>query len=248
MKREDAAIIIKRLQGEMVDCFRCPRLVEWREQVSREKVRRFLDEEYWGRPVPSFGDPSARLLVVGLAPAAHGGNRTGRVFTGDRSGDWLYRALHRAGFANQPTSTHIDDGLELRGCYISAVIHCAPPANKPLPEEVMNCRPFLLREIEALVDLSVVVALGKIAFDAAFNAFAAISRADGSSPDDKRRARGRPAFGHGAEFPIGGAMTLLGSYHPSQQNTFTGKLTEPMLDAVFSRAREIIESKESRSG
>ncbi|HKG20916.1 MAG TPA: uracil-DNA glycosylase [Blastocatellia bacterium] len=241
--REDAATVIKRLRGEMVDCFRCPRLVEWREEVSREKVRRFLGEEYWGRPVPSFGDPSANLLIVGLAPAAHGGNRTGRVFTGDRSGDWLYRALHRAGFANQPTSTHIDDGLALRGCYISAVIHCAPPANKPLPEEVMNCRPFLLREIEALVDLSVVVALGKIAFDAAVDAFAAISRANGAASDESRPAHGRPGFGHGAEFAIRDGITLLGSYHPSQQNTFTGKLTEPMLDSIFSRAREIIGSK-----
>ncbi|HYP25083.1 MAG TPA: uracil-DNA glycosylase [Blastocatellia bacterium] len=242
MTREELARNIERLQGEMIDCARCPRLVEWRTQVAEEKVRRFMGEEYWGRPVPSFGDAHARLLVVGLAPAAHGGNRTGRVFTGDRSGDWLYRALYRAGFANQPTSTHRGDGLELRDCYITAVIHCAPPANKPLPEEVMNCRPFLLREVELLSGLAAVVALGKIAFDAAFNAFAAApgAQASGESP---RRVR-RPAFGHGAEFEMANGVTLLGSYHPSQQNTFTGKLTEPMLDSIFSRAREIIESKD----
>ena len=239
MKREEAARIIERLQCEMIECARCPRLVEWRARVSKEKVRRFMDEEYWGRPVPSFGDPSARMLIVGLAPAAHGGNRTGRVFTGDRSGDWLYRALHRAGFANQPTSTHKDDGLELRDCYISAVIHCAPPLNKPLPEEVTNCRPFLLGEIESLIGLSVVVALGKIAFDAAFDAFSALT------PGVSRRPPRRPRVGHGAEFEMSNGITLLGSYHPSQQNTFTGKLTEPMFDSVFARAREIIEERDN---
>jgi uracil-DNA glycosylase len=243
MNRKESFRIIERLRGEMIDCGKCPRLVEWREQVSREKVRRFADQEYWGRPVPSFGDPSGRLLVVGLAPAAHGGNRTGRVFTGDRSGDWLYRALHRARFANQPASTHRGDGLELRDCYITAVIHCAPPLNRPMPEEVANCRPFLLTEIESLINLSAVVALGKIAFDATLDSFAALARENGPSSSGSLRPARRPRFGHGAEFSIRGGISLLGSYHPSQQNTFTGRLTEPMLDSVFSRAREIIEAK-----
>jgi uracil-DNA glycosylase len=211
------------IQREIVACRLCPRLVEWRERVAREKVKRFAHEEYWGRPVPSFGDPEARLLVIGLAPAAHGGNRTGRVFTGDRSGDWLYRALYRAGFANQPTSTHAGDGLELRDCWITAAAHCAPPDNKPLPEELRACRPYLLRELEVLTRLRVVVGLGKIGFDT-------IASALGSR---------RLAFGHGAEHTLESGLTLVGCYHPSQQNTFTGRLTEPMLDAVFSRAREL---------
>ena len=213
---------------------RCPRLVAWREQVAREKVRRFAHEEYWGRPVPSLGEADARLLIVGLAPAAHGGNRTGRVFTGDRSGDWLYRAMYRAGFANQPTSTHRGDGLELRDCYITAVIHCAPPANKPLPEEIANCRPYLLAELELLSKVGVVVALGRVAFDAAIAAI-------GLEPsDDTARRKPRPQFKHGAEVALAGGKRLIASFHPSQQNTFTGKLTEPMLDAVFARARELV--------
>ena len=220
------------LQERIIECRLCPRLVEWRERVAREKVRRFADEEYWGRPVPSFGDPRARLLVVGLAPAAHGGNRTGRVFTGDRSGDWLYRALYRAGFTNQPTSTHRGDGLRLRDCWISATIHCAPPDNKPLPDEISNCRPYLLRELELLERLRVVVGLGRIAFDSAASALAEAGRA---------RIERRPRFGHGAEVDLGNGLTLLGSFHPSQQNTFTGKLTEPMLDDVFSRARALVQ-------
>jgi uracil-DNA glycosylase family 4 len=222
------------LQEKIVDCFRCPRLVEWRERVAREKVRRFADQEYWGRPVPSLGDPRARLLVVGLAPAAHGGNRTGRVFTGDRSGDWVFRALHRAGFANQPTSTHKGDGLLLRDCYITATIHCAPPDNKPLPEEVRNCRPYLLEELELLGRVRVVVGLGRIGFDAAFDALRAVGRAGPGR---------RPAFGHGAEHGLGPALTLLGSFHPSQQNTFTGRLTEPMFDDVFARARALLDER-----
>ena len=223
------------LQDDMTRCTRCPRLVAWREQVAREKVRRFADEDYWGRPVPSLGGADARLLIVGLAPAAHGGNRTGRVFTGDRSGDWLYRAMYRAGFANQPTSTHRGDGLRLRDAYITAVIHCAPPANKPLPEEIANCRPYLLAELEQLRDVRVVVALGRVAFDAAI----ANIGLEASGHATKRRPR--PQFKHGAEVALAGGRRLIASFHPSQQNTFTGKLTEPMLDAIFTRARELID-------
>jgi uracil-DNA glycosylase len=199
--------------------------------VAEQKVRRFAHEEYWGRPVPSMGGASARLLVLGLAPAAHGGNRTGRVFTGDRSGDWLFRAMHRAGFASQPTSVARGDGLRLVDSYIAAVAHCAPPDNKPLPEEVRNCRPFLARELELLEDVRVVVALGKIAFDAAWDAYC--ERAARRAP--------RPKFGHGAECRLPGGPLLVGCFHPSQQNTFTGRLTEPMLDAVFARARNAID-------
>ena len=224
------------LQAEMIGCSRCPRLVEWRERVAGEKVRRFAGDDYWGKPVPSFGDPGARLLVVGLAPAAHGGNRTGRIFTGDRSGDWLYRALHRAGFANQPASVHRRDGLKLRDCYITAVIHCAPPANKPLREEIENCRPFLVREVELLNQLRVVVALGRLAFDAVIGL---IGLAQLASEEGATRLR-KPNFAHGAEAALRGGITLVASFHPSQQNTFTGRLTEPMLDRVFERAREIV--------
>ena len=221
------------LQEEIISCVRCPRLVAWREQVAHEKVRRFADETYWGRPVPSLGQRDARLLIIGLAPAAHGGNRTGRVFTGDRSGDWLYRAMYRAGFANQPTSTHCGDGLRLRDAYITAVIHCAPPANKPLPEEVGNCRPYLLAELEQLSDVRVIIALGRIAFDATIANIGLESNGSG-------RRQARPPFRHGAEVALNGGRVLIASFHPSQQNTFTGKLTEPMLDAVFARARQLI--------
>jgi uracil-DNA glycosylase family 4 len=216
---------LDRVTGDVVRCRACPRLVAWREAVATEKVARFRGEEYWGRPVPGFGDPAARLLVLGLAPAAHGGNRTGRVFTGDRSGDWLFAALWRAGYANQPTSTAPDDGLALTGAYVTAAVRCAPPANKPTPGERDRCRPYLERE-GALLDLAVVVALGRFAWDAAWSVFAA-----GVHP--------RPAFGHLAEARLPAGRTLLGSYHPSQQNTFTGRLTEPMLDAVFARARRL---------
>jgi uracil-DNA glycosylase family 4 len=228
--RDELAI----LQNEIIACTRCPRLVEWRERVAREKVRRFADEIYWGRPVPSLGDAGARLLIIGLAPAAHGGNRTGRVFTGDRSGDWLYRAMYRAGFANQPTSTHRGDGLRLRDSYITAVIHCAPPANKPLPEEAANCRPYLLTELERLRDVRVIVALGRIAFDAAIANV-------GLETNGAAKRPARPPFKHGAEVELVGGKTLIASFHPSQQNTFTGKLTEPMLDSVFVRARQLID-------
>jgi uracil-DNA glycosylase family 4 len=197
--------------------------VEWRERVAREKRAAFADEDYWGRPVPGFGDPDARVYVLGLAPAAHGGNRTGRVFTGDRSGDWLFASLYRTGFANQPESRHADDGLELRDLWIAAAVRCAPPANKPLPEERDNCLPYAADELR-LIRPEVIVCLGKFAWDAACQLLG---------------IRPRPRFGHLAEHRTEGCPVLLGSYHPSQQNTFTGKLTEPMLDAVFEQARKI---------
>jgi uracil-DNA glycosylase len=212
------------------ECRACPRLVAWREEVARVKRAAFASEDYWGRPVPGFGDPAARLLVLGLAPAAHGGNRTGRVFTGDRSGDWLFAALHRAGFANQPTSVSADDGLQLRDCYVTAAVKCAPPQNKPRPEERDRCRPWLERELDLLQDARVIVCLGQFGWDAAFRTLGG--------------PRPRPKFGHGAEAQAAG-YTLIGSYHPSQQNTFTGKLTPEMLDAVFARARALITSGRS---
>ena len=211
------------IRDEVVRCRRCPRLVEWRERVAREKRAAFRDEEYWGRPIPGWGDPQPRLLVLGLAPAAHGGNRTGRVFTGDRSGDWLFAAMHRAGFANQPTSTHAGDGLKLHGAYIAAAVRCAPPANKPTPEERDNCEPYLRREFALLGELRVVVCLGAFAYQAAAHLL---------------DIRPRPPFGHGVEIAAGD-LAVLCSYHPSQQNTFTGKLTVPMFDAIFSRARAL---------
>jgi uracil-DNA glycosylase family 4 len=213
------------LEACIVDCRRCPRLVDWREQVARDKRAAFRDQDYWGRPVPGFGDPDAGLLVVGLAPAAHGANRTGRMFTGDRSGDWLYAALHRAGFANQATSTGRDDGLELRGAWITSPVKCAPPANKPTPAERDACRPFIDAELALLDHVRVVLALGAFGF-------AEAARILGFAT--------RPTFGHGAEAVAPDGRVLLGSYHVSQQNTFTGRLTEPMLDAVFGRARELI--------
>ena len=222
---------LEAIQAEIVNCFRCPRLVEWRERVAREKVRRFAHEEYWGRPVPSMGDSAARLLIVGLAPAAHGGNRTGRVFTGDRSGDWVFRALHRAGFANKPVSLHKGDGLKLIDCYITAVIHCAPPDNKPLPDEIRNCRPYLLAELELLKSVRVIVAFGRLAFDTAL----------ASVETDFGKITPRPKFSHGAEVDLRSNLKLIASFHPSQQNTFTGRLTEPMFDQIFARARAIID-------
>lgn len=218
------------LQDRIITCDLCPRLVQWRETVAREKVKRFSDQKYWGKPVPSFGDPQARLLVLGLAPAAHGGNRTGRIFTGDRSGDWLFRALHKAGFANQPESVNRHDGLRLRDCYVTAAVRCAPPQNKPLPQENSNCRPYLLRELELLKRVRVIVALGRFAFDAAI-----------ASVGLPQPASARPAFKHAAASHLNGGVTLIASFHPSQQNTFTGKLTEPMFDQVFNRAQKIID-------
>jgi len=205
----------------VVGCRACPRLVAWREHVAEEKRAAYRDEDYWGRPIPGFGDPDARIVVLGLAPAAHGANRTGRVFTGDRSGDWLFRAMHRAGLANQPESVSIHDGLELAGAWVTAAVKCAPPANKPLPEERDACAPFLERELAALTNAAVVVCLGQFGYQAACSHFG---------------VRPRPKFGHGVEVPIDAGPTLVCSFHPSQQNTFTKRLTEPMLDAVFARA------------
>jgi uracil-DNA glycosylase len=219
---------LERLTAEIVGCRSCPRLVEWRERVAREKTVRFAEQTYWGRPVPGFGDPAAGILVVGLAPAAHGGNRTGRIFTGDRSGDFLFGSLHRVGLSNQPTSVSRDDGLRLSRVYLSAVNRCAPPENKPTSAERDTCLPFLEREIAALVRLRVLVALGAFAWDGALRAVSALGHP----------TRPRPRFGHAAEASVG-PFVLLGSYHPSQQNTFTGKLTPPMLDAVFERAVEL---------
>ena len=216
---------LAQLRNDVCDCRLCPRLVEWRERVAVEKRAAYRDETYWGRGVPGFGDSRARVLVLGLAPAAHGANRTGRVFTGDRSGDWLYRAMHRAGFANQPTSVHVGDGLALRGAWVAAAVKCAPPDNKPLPEERDACRPFLQREMALLTKVKVVVCLGGFAYEAACSEFA---------------VKPRPKFGHGVEAVAPNGLTLLCSYHPSQQNTFTGRLTEPMLDAVFTRAAAMV--------
>jgi uracil-DNA glycosylase len=221
---------LARLEAEVVACRRCPRLVAWREQVAREKRAAFASETYWGRPVPGFGDPGARVLILGLAPAAHGGNRTGRVFTGDRSGDWLFAALHRAGFANQATSVSLDDGLRLQGAWITAAVRCAPPANKPTPQERDNCLPWTVAELGHLTELRAVVCLGAFAWDAALRLRATL----GHPPP-----RPRPRFGHEAVFADDAWLTLIGCFHPSQQNTFTGKLTEPMLDSVFALARKL---------
>jgi uracil-DNA glycosylase family 4 len=223
-RRSDPRVVLRRLEAEVVVCRACPRLVAWREQVAEEKRAAYRDETYWGRPIPGFGDPAARILVLGLAPAAHGANRTGRVFTGDRSGDWLFRAMHRAGLANQPTSVSADDGLTLTGAWVTAAVKCAPPGNQPLPAERDACAPFLRRELAALDSAQVVVCLGGFGYDAACRHF---------------EVAPRPKFGHGAEVPLPGGPTLLCSFHPSQQNTFTGRLTEPMIDAVFARAVEL---------
>ena len=216
------------IRRDIVACQACPRLVEWRERVAREKTARFADQEYWGRPVPGFGDPAARLVVVGLAPAAHGGNRTGRIFTGDRSGDFLYAALHRAGLSSRPQSVSRDDGLQLRGVYVASVNRCAPPGNRPTPQERDTCLPYLVRELWSLEEVRAAVALGAFAWDGLLRAFTTLGH----------RLRPRPAFGHGAEVVIG-PYTLLGCFHPSQQNTFTGKLTPSMLDAVLARAKAV---------
>jgi uracil-DNA glycosylase family 4 len=213
------------LEARITDCRRCPRLVEWRERVAREKRASFAHEEYWGRPVPGFGDPGARVFMLGLAPAAHGGNRTGRVFTGDRSGDWLFASMHRTGFANQPESTRADDGLELHDAWVAAAVRCAPPANKPLPAERDNCLPYAREELDLMPQVRVIVCLGAFAWEAACRL---------------HDIRPRPKFGHGAEFRLPDRdVVLLGCFHPSQQNTFTGKLTEPMMDFVFGRAKAL---------
>jgi len=222
----------KRLNATVITCRKCPRLVEHRERVAREKVRRYRDEEYWGKPIPSLGEPDARLLIVGLAPAAHGGNRTGRIFTGDRSGDFLYRALHRAGFANQPWSRHRDDGLTVQGCCITAAVRCAPPGNKPTPRERSTCRAYLVEEIRLLRKLRVVVALGRIAFDAFLGAWVEAGQPPPAA---------RPVFGHGSTARLPGDLWLIASYHPSQQNTQTGRLTDAMFQHIFTRARRLVE-------
>ncbi|MBV9831805.1 MAG: uracil-DNA glycosylase [Marmoricola sp.] len=221
---------LDRLDLEISTCRACPRLVAWREQVAREKRAAYAGETYWGRPVPGFGPADAPILVVGLAPAAHGANRTGRIFTGDRSGDWLFASMHRVGLANQPTSISADDGLELRATRVASAVRCAPPANKPTPQERDTCAPWLVRETSLLLPgLRVVVALGLFGWDAAFRTLAAVG---------VEVPRPRPRFGHGVEVALG-PITVLGCYHPSQQNTFTGKLTEPMIDSVFARAAEL---------
>jgi uracil-DNA glycosylase len=230
----EAALVA--IEREVVDCVRCPRLVAWREQAARQAPRRFAGQRYWARPLPGFGDPHARILILGLAPAANGGNRTGRIFTGDSSGDFLWPALNRAGLANQPTSTGRDDGLRAIDCWITAAVKCAPPGNKPLPSERGNCAPFLVAELAALDSVRVVVALGSFAWDAALATAAAMGVAT---------PRPKPRFGHGAEARVG-RWTFLGSYHPSQQNTFTGKLTPPRLEAVIARALELAGAAQSR--
>jgi uracil-DNA glycosylase family 4 len=224
-----ATVDLPSLDATIADCFACPRLVAWREEQARIKVARFRDETYWARPVPGFGDPEASILVVGLAPAAHGGNRTGRVFTGDASGDFLWRSLHAVGLADRAESRRAGDGLALRGVRIAAAVRCAPPANRPTPLEQATCRPYLVREIELLPRLRVLLALGAIAWAAALRCLAELGL---------EVPRPAPAFGHAAEVAIG-PFVLLGSYHVSQQNTFTGKLTRPMFEAVLERAKTL---------
>ncbi|RYZ74114.1 MAG: uracil-DNA glycosylase [Proteobacteria bacterium] len=219
---------VGKLADDIVECERCPRLRSYCEAIAREKKKAHRDETYWGLPVPNFGVAKAKFVIVGLAPAAHGGNRTGRMFTGDRSGLWLYRALHKAGFANQPTSETAEDGLELINCVITATAHCAPPDNKPLPDEIANCREYLVRTM-ALHQPKVMLALGLIGWNALFDELKRQGSWEGA----------RPAFSHGAEVRLKDGRVCLGSYHPSQQNTFTGRLTEPMFDSVFARAKAL---------
>ena len=238
----DMADSLERLADDIAACRRCPRLVDWREQVATEKRAAYRDETYWGRGVPGFGDPDARVLVLGLAPAAHGANRTGRVFTGDRSGDWLFRSLHRAGAANQPSSTAVGDGLELSGVWIAAAVRCAPPANKPEPAEQQACLPFLHRELALLGRLRSILVLGQFAYDVVRRDLAT---AVGGSSGGSRVAVRFPKFGHGVEAETvlvdGRSLAVVCSFHPSQQNTFTGKLTQPMFDAVVSRVLTLSE-------
>jgi uracil-DNA glycosylase family 4 len=225
---------IERLNQTIVRCKRCPRLVRWREQAAKQPPLRYQGQRYWAKPLPGFGDPAARLFIVGLAPAANGGNRTGRIFTGDRSGDWLYGTLHAFDFCNQPTSVHRDDELQLNDCYITAAVRCAPPDNKPLPQEFDRCRPYLLRELQLLKNVRVVVALGKIAFYSFIKAH---------QENGRVVPKPRPQFGHGSIAQLDGGLTLLGSYHPSQQNTFTGRLTRAMFESVFRKAKEVLSAE-----
>ena len=233
-----AAPDLRALTAEIVACRACPRLVAWREDVAREKRAAYRDEEYWGRPVPGFGDPEARLLLVGLAPAAHGGNRTGRVFTGDRSGDFLFASLHRTGYANRPESIRAGDGLELTDAYVAAAVRCAPPANTPTPQERDTCMPYLVRELQLLPHVRVIVALGAFGYVATWTTLRRAALTGVLLP-----AR-RPRFAHGLEVPCG-RVTVVGAFHPSQQNTFTGKLTPGMLDDVFARTRQLIQASAS---
>jgi uracil-DNA glycosylase family 4 len=230
--RSRDATSLPALDRDVTSCRLCPRLVAWREEVARERRAAFADQQYWGRPLPGFGDPLGGVLTLGLAPAAHGANRTGRMFTGDRSGDFLFAALSRTGFANQPVSRSLDDGLELTGMRITAAVRCAPPANRPTPLERDTCLPWSTRELDLLENVRVLLCLGAFAWDAALRLIAASDGGDG------RPLSPRPRFGHGAEL-VGEPYSLIGCYHPSQQNTFTGKLTEPMIDAVLHRAREL---------
>jgi uracil-DNA glycosylase family 4 len=227
------------VRTEVIACERCPRLRDWCREAARVKVRRFRDEPYWGRPVPGFGDPRARLLVVGLAPAAHGGNRTGRVFTGDRSGDFLFAALHRAGFASQPTSRRRGDGLRLRDCYVTAAVKCAPPQNRPLPEEAARCRAYFLREWALLTRVRAVLALGRFAQDGVVSVLRETGRL---------AARRGLAFGHGVRHDLGDGLALFASYHPSQQNTFTGKLTPRAFDEVMAAVKAHLRTPLARGG
>lgn len=223
---------LETIESEVVQCFKCPRLVAWRKSVATNPPKRYIGCNYWAKPVPAFGDPNARIVIVGLAPGAHGSNRTGRMFTGDNSGVFLFASLHHCGLANQAQSSTRTDGLQLHDCLITAAARCAPPDNKPLPEELRNCRPYLLRELEALRQMRVLVGLGKIGFDAAFDAAREVGLTN---------LKVRPHFAHGAEAQLNEHLTLLGTFHPSQQNTFTGKLTAPMMDEVFRRARQLVE-------
>ncbi|HUK41867.1 MAG TPA: uracil-DNA glycosylase [Candidatus Acidoferrales bacterium] len=222
---------LDRLTAAVIACRKCPRLVRWREAAAKHPPRRYHGMKYWAKPLGGFGDPHASLLVIGLAPAAHGGNRTGRIFTGDRSGDWLYAALYSHGFANQPNSKDRRDGLKLKQCYITAAVRCAPPGNKPTPTEFARCRPYLVDELRLFTKVRVVIVLGKIAFDSFLTAYREIGN---------EIPKPRPKFGHGASFILPNKVKLLCSYHPSQQNTFTGKLTRPMFDDIFKRAREFL--------
>ncbi len=223
---------LEKLQRKITACTLCPRLTEYRQDVARKKRRMYMEWEYWGKPLPAFGDPDAQVLLLGLAPAAHGGNRTGRMFTGDRSGDWVFGTLHRFGFASQPESTHRGDGQSLTGAYITAALRCAPPLNKPSREELATCQPYLLRELELLTKVRVVVALGRIAFDA----YLRLLREQGLAVPSPR-----PRFGHGAVHEMPDGRLLVCSYHPSQQNTQTGRLTQEMFDGVFRKVRELLD-------
>jgi uracil-DNA glycosylase family 4 len=227
----EAAQDLSALQDTIVACRRCPRLLAWRERVSREKTRRYRTEEYWGKPVPGFGEPGAALVIIGLAPAAHGGNRTGRMFTGDKSGDWLCEALHRFGFANQPCSIQRADGLRLRSCWITAAVRCAPPANRPLTSELNACRPYLVRELQLFASARVFIALGHIAFHSFLKAW---RESGGRLPDEGL------CFSHGGEWGLPGGKVLISSYHPSQQNTLTGRLTRPMFHGIFREASQVL--------